>query len=278
MSEAIITSRQNPRAQYARAVRDGKEKKMIFAEGLRLCEEAVRSELEIVEAFFTDRIGRERRGAETLETVRRVATVSHAVSEDVLAAISDTPTPQGLILLARRPDSSRQSFAEALPADPLLLVIMHGINNPANAGAMTRVAEAAGASGVIVTIGSTDLFAPKALRGAMGSSFRLPVWQGVEFSDALAWCMARSVQTVSTALTAPLAHTAHDWTKACAIVVGAEAFGLTAKESAATESSVRIPMRPPVESLNVAVALAVILYEAERQRSHASLAQAKGKV
>ncbi|HYY41607.1 MAG TPA: RNA methyltransferase, partial [Pyrinomonadaceae bacterium] len=148
-----------------------------------------------------------------------------------------------------------------------LVVIMHRINNPANAGAMLRVAEAAGATGVIATAGTVDLFSPKSLRGAMGSAFRLPLWPGAQLDEALNWCAARGIVTVATDLRAELTHTEFDWTRPHALVMGAEAHGLAPQESAAAATHLRIPMRPPVESLNVATALAVVLYEAARQRA-----------
>jgi TrmH family RNA methyltransferase len=118
----------------------------------------------------------------------------------------------------------------------------------------------------LTTKGSTDPLSAKALRGSMGSAFRLPLWTGPTFEEALAWCAARGIRTVATAAGATSAHTDLDWTHARAVVVGPEAGGLSAEEARAADEAVRIPMREPVESLNVAVALAVVLYEAARQR------------
>jgi TrmH family RNA methyltransferase len=132
---------------------------------------------------------------------------------------------------------------------------------------MLRVAEAAGATAVISTKGTTDLFSPKALRGSMGSAFRVPLWTGATLEEALRWCAARGVGTVGAGAGAPKAHTEVDWTVPRALVVGPEAGGLSEEEMRATDETVRVPMREPVESLNVAVALAVILYEAARQRA-----------
>lgn len=143
---------------------------------------------------------------------------------------------------------------------------MHRINNPSNAGAILRAAEAAGATGVLATEGSADLFSPKALRGAMGSTFRLPLREGVQFSEALSWCRERGIRTVSTTVSPARAYTEIDWTLARALVVGEEGAGLEDEEIAATDEAVRIPMQAPVESLNVAVATAIVLYEAARQR------------
>jgi TrmH family RNA methyltransferase len=143
---------------------------------------------------------------------------------------------------------------------------MHEVSNPSNAGALLRVAEAAGATAVITTRGSTDLLSPKALRGSMGSAFRLPLWAGATYDEALRWCNERGIRTVATDASASVTHTGIDWTTPRAVIVGAEAGGLSGEETRAADACVRIPMCEPVESLNVAVALGVILYEAARQR------------
>lgn len=261
----MITSRHNPLAQRARAARDGRAEGLVFVEGLRLCEEAARSNLAVEEILFTEKFARDVRGAQLLADLRESARAASEISENVLASISDTKTPQGIALLARRPATERASFERALPEQPLL-VVLHGVSTPANAGAMLRVAEAAGAAGVVATAGTTDLFSPKSLRGAMGSAFRLPVWAGASFGEVVAWCARSGVKTISADLGATRMHTEIDWAGACAIICGAEAHGLSDEEVAAADLRVRIPVRPPVESLNVAAALAVLMYEAARQR------------
>jgi TrmH family RNA methyltransferase len=271
-----ITSRHNPLVQRARAARTGRAPGLIFIEGLRLCAEAVAAGLEIECALYTERIETDERGASLLATIASSGVRAFALSEDVLAFVADTKTPQGIVLLAQRPRADEHTLAAAQPAVPLV-VILHGVNNPANAGAMLRVAEAAGATGVIATAGTTDLLAPKALRGAMGSAFRLPLWLGAQLPAALAWCAARNIITVATDLAATETHTDLDWTTPRAVIMGAEAGGLSATDTAAAALRVRIPMRPPVESLNVATALAVILYEAERQRAESRRQKAEGR-
>ncbi len=104
----------------------------------------------------------------------------------------------------------------------------------------------------------------------MGSAFRLPLWTGPTLAEALQWCAARAVLSVATAAAAPSLHTEIDWTTPRAVVLGPEAGGLTDEEIREANDAVRIPMREPVESLNLATALAVILYEAARQRSFKS--------
>jgi tRNA G18 (ribose-2'-O)-methylase SpoU len=100
----------------------------------------------------------------------------------------------------------------------------------------------------------------------MGSAFRLPLWTGPTLGEALGWCEGRGIRAAAAAAAASSLHTEIDWTVPRAVVVGPEAGGLSAEELGAAGEAVRIPMREPVESLNLATALAVLLYEAARQR------------
>ncbi|HKS28023.1 MAG TPA: RNA methyltransferase [Pyrinomonadaceae bacterium] len=270
MESEKITSRHNTLAKHARAVRDGREAlAQIFIEGLRLSEEAVRSRLVVQDALYTERFEGEERGLALLKELKQTGARLSLVSDDVMSSVSDTRTPQGIALLASRPHTGSDRLSAALKAassNPLL-VIIHGINNPANAGAILRTAEAAGAQGIISTKGTTDLFNTKALRGSMGSGFRLPMWERAEFAEVLAWCRGNRIHTVGSSLKASASHTEVDWTRACALVIGAEAAGLGTGELSMLDETTRIPMRPPVESLNAAVASGIILYEAARQRA-----------
>jgi TrmH family RNA methyltransferase len=267
MSEKIITSRDNALVKRARAVRDRLTLEDIFVEGLRLCEEAIAafSVDDILGVIHTERIAGDERAAKLLAELKRRGVRATIVSESVFASISDTKTPQGIVLLAKRPWTERGALGGSVGEVPLV-VVLHRINNPSNAGAILRTAEAAGATGAILTEGTTDIFSPKALRGAMGSSFRLPLWTGAQFNEALAWCKAQGIRTISASLRARHTHAEIDWTEASALIVGSESTGLTEEEISAADEALRIPMRAPVESLNVAVAAAIVLYEAAGQR------------
>jgi RNA methyltransferase, TrmH family len=271
MTEKIITSRDNALVKQARAVRQGKIHERVFVEGLRLCEEAWEAlgADEIREAIYTERIAQDERGGKLLEALRGSGGRLALVTDSVFASLSDTKTPQGIALLVSRPDTSRGALNISASEIPLI-IILHRVNNPSNAGAILRTAEAAGASSAILTQGTTDIFSPKALRGAMGASFRLPLWTGASFEEALAWCNEHGITTVCADLRAESTHAEVDWTRPIALIVGAESTGLTAQELALAGQALRIPMRPPVESLNVAVAAAIVLYEAARQRTAGS--------
>lgn len=267
VNEPEITSRSNQHVQQGRAVREGKIEDLVFVEGLRLAEEAQRAGARITDLFFTRKFADENiRGSQLIRAANEAGSAIHLVSPGVLESLADTRSPAGVILLVRRPETGPQRLA-ILEGTAPLLVIGHRINNPANAGAILRTAEAAGASGVILTQDTADVFSPKGLRGAMGSSFRLPMWTGANFEAAIDWCRTNDIVTVATDANASTEHNDHDWTQRSALILGAEGTGLASDEVAAADAAIRIPMQEPVESLNVAVAAGIILYEARRQRS-----------
>lgn len=261
-----ITSRDNSLLRVARAVRDGKNTEYIFVEGLRLCEEALRSALEIEALIVSEELLRKERAAAAIGELDQAARRSGSVSEKLLESISYTKTPQGIVVLARRPESSEKRLASGRDKNALLIVL-HQINNPVNVGAILRTAEAAGAGGVITTRNTSDPFSPKSLRGAMGSAFRLAVWTGPTYEEMIEWCRSRKIDTVCADAGARLAHTDFNWTRATALILGPESTGLTDAETASANHVVRIPMQGAVESLNVSVAAGILLFEAARQRA-----------
>lgn len=261
-----ITSRDNSLLREARAVRDGKVDELIFVEGLRLCVEALRSNLEIEVVIASEELVRKEKAAPAFADLSQAAQRTGTVSEKLLESISYTKTPQGIVVLARRPEASEQRLAASLTANSLL-VVLHQINNPVNVGAILRTAEAAGATGIITTKNTSDPFSPKSLRGSMGSAFRLPIWRNTGFAEVLTWCRDRNISLVGTAAAAKIKHTECDWTRASALVLGPESTGLSEEELQATDQTVSIPMLGEVESLNVSVAAGILLYEAARQRA-----------
>ena len=266
MKPIHITSRDNSLLRRARAVRDQKIDDLIFVEGLRLGEEALGSGLKIEAVIYSEEIAQKERAARLISKLSKVANKQASVSERLLASISFTKTPQGIIVLALRPTIDEKKFKRQQPVAPLL-VIIHSINNPVNVGAILRTAEAAGATGVIATAHTADPFSPKALRGAMGSAFRLPIWTGASYANTIDWCAESKIRTICADISGSITHTEVDWRGPCALVVGPESSGLSDKEITAANEAVRVPMQGAVESLNVAVATGILLYEAARQRS-----------
>lgn len=264
-----ITSRDNSLLRQVRAVRDGKIDDLIFIEGLRLCEEARLSQLEIEAVIVSEELLRKDHAATVIDEIAAVSNRVASVSEKLLESVSYTKTPQGIIVLAQRPASSEARLTASLNANSLL-VVLHQINNPVNVGAILRTAEAAGASGVITTKNTSDPYSPKSLRGAMGSAFRLPIWTGPDYSEMIVWCRQRGLTTVCADVEVNVAYTQLDWTKPSALLLGPESTGFTDEELTEANQRVSIPMKGAAESLNVSVAAGVLLFEAARQRSRSS--------
>lgn len=266
MNPSKITSRDNFLLRRARAVRDGKITESIFVEGLRLCQEALNSGLNIEAVIHSEEIARKERALRLIEQLGRASGKLASVSEKLLASISYTKTPQGIVLLASRPVIDGRKFKATQPAAPLL-VVLHGINNPVNVGAILRTAEAAGVTGAVTTRNTSDPFSPKALRGAMGSAFRLPIWSGANYRNVINWCKERGIRTICADAEGKKNYIDVDWRGGRALIVGPESTGLSSAEIEVADETVSIPMEGLVESLNVAVATGIVLYEASRQRS-----------
>lgn len=259
-----MTSRDNRRLKEARRVRDGRQRDKIFVEGVRLLKEAVRSDL-VMDCLFVSSDGRVR-AADLIDAAR--AHEIYELGDSAFQSISDTVTSQGILGLAERPPSGRAAIEKRLStaAVPLVIFLLN-TNNPSNLGAIIRTAEAAGAAGVIVSSSSADPFSPKALRSAMGSSFRFPIWQDAEFEGAVEWAADNGLRTVATEAAAPGLYTEIDWKQPCMLLMGSEAHGLSNAEARRVDVRVSIPMENSVESLNLAVACGVILFEARRQNA-----------
>jgi RNA methyltransferase, TrmH family len=260
-----ITSRDNALLRHARAVRDGKINNSIFIEGLRLCEEALLSKLKIEAIIFSEELARKDRAAIAIANLMEAADRAASVSEKLLESVSYTKTPQGIIVIAERPDGSERNFATKTKADSLL-VLLHQVNNPVNVGAILRTAEAAGVAGVITTEHTSDPLSPKSLRGAMGSAFRVPLWIGAGFEEAIRWSRNKGLVTLCADASAKLAYTSVDWSRGSVLLLGPESDGFSAEEIRLADEAISIPMIGPVESLNVSVAAGIVLFEAARQR------------
>ena len=245
-------------------MRDGKIIELIYVEGLRLCEEAVISELTIEAVIVSEELMRKERAAPVIDRIASASKRTASVSEKLLESVSYTKTPQGIIVLAQRPTSSQDRLTATRDA---LIVVLHQINNPVNVGAILRTAEAAGATGVITTKTTSDPFSPKSLRGAMGSAFRLPIWTGPDYSDAIAWCRQHKIKTLCADVEAKVSYTDLDWRGPTALLLGPESTGFTDEELAEADQRVSVPMKGAAESLNVSVAAGILLFEAARQRS-----------
>jgi TrmH family RNA methyltransferase len=270
MDRVKIASRDNARLKLARKVRDGNADELIFVEGLRLAEEAARSNLAVEYCVVTPTYGNDEREGRLLESLSRTGVAILEADARAFASIAKTRSPQGIILICGRPATDRAAFRERI--DPRrsyvrAIVMLHEVNNPSNLGAVIRTAEAAGIEGIILSNGSTDVFAPKSLRASMGSAFRLPIWSSADVDDVFEFAKGAGYSTTAVALNAQCEYTQIDWKAPRLLVFGSEAHGLSSSVIAQVDETISIPMNAEVESLNLAVAAGVVLFEARRQVS-----------
>lgn len=264
-----IKSRDNARLVHIRKVRDGKMAGEIFLEGSRLVEEALRSDVRLLECVLTAAFGESERSRSILNRLSSSDVRVSEIPEPVLKSIADTANPQGIILTAERPAAGFDRMPEIAPT-PGLFVYLYEINDPSNLGAVLRSAEAAGVSGVILSPRSADPFSPKALRAGMGSNLRVPVWENADLTECFKWSREKGIRIAAADVSGTKSYTDLDWTSPSIVAFGSEAHGLDPVSRAAADEIFRIPMKNGVESLNLAVSAGIVFFEAVRQNSEGS--------
>jgi TrmH family RNA methyltransferase len=258
-----ISSRQNAIVKQFRELAgprgaDGR----VLLDGQHLVEEALASGLRLELAAFSERHVPGR--LEALADRTRAAGVrTIAVTEEVLAAISPVQHPSGVVAIASRPITSVDAVLERTPQ---LVLMLSDVQDPGNVGAIIRAAEACGATGIVTGDATADPHGWKALRGSMGSTFRLPIATRQSLTDVAASARRTGVRVLATVPRDGTPLPEVDLRGPSAILLGGEGPGLPQSLIGEADERITIPMRHPVESLNVAIAAALILYEASRQR------------
>lgn len=253
----MISSLANTKVKYVRRLQTEKRLRLrenvFVVEGTRWITELVQLARVPEIVFYTD---------EWLNTasneiiLQQLAGTKQAVSEQVMQAMSDTQTPPGILAV--------------LPVDPLpwpekpsFLLILDQVTNPGNLGTILRTAGAAGVEGIILGPGCVDAYNPKAVRGGMGAHLRLPIltatWPELE-------TLVQGMSVWLAAADGDVVYTAVPWTQPSALIIGGEASGAGSQARKLAKAPITIPMHAATESLNAAVAAAVILFEAARQR------------
>lgn len=189
----------------------------------------------------------------------------HEVTDDVLAAMCDTPAPQGLAAVCRVVTAS---LDDVLAGGPRLLVLLTNVRDPGNAGTVIRGADAAGAAAVLVSDASVDVHAPKVVRSTAGSLFHLPLVTGLPVAETLDRLRAAGIRSLAadgvgaTLLPEVDLLPAHVW------VMGNEAWGLDPEIRDLCDEVVRVPIYGKAESLNLAMAATVCLYASASAQNH----------
>jgi RNA methyltransferase, TrmH family len=263
-NDMFIASPSNERLKHARRVRDGREPGFIFVEGERLVEECLQSGLKLAACFHEP--DPTPRAQKIIAEMANRGCALYPALRSAIETVGDTVNTQGLIVIAERPEFDFDCASQTRDGVAPLLVCLDSAQDPGNFGTIVRTAEAAGASGVVATKGSVDAFAPKTLRSSMGSAFRLPVVTGAEIEKLALAGRAANLRMVATTAGGETVYSDYDWRKPTMVIFGNEARGVGRELLERCDERLRIPLRAPVESLNIAAAAAVVLFEAARQR------------
>ncbi|MBW4486904.1 MAG: RNA methyltransferase [Trichocoleus desertorum ATA4-8-CV12] len=258
----MLTSLQNSLVKQLRKLhraRDRREQQLFLLEGTHLLEEACAVNYPLATLCCTPewQANHEQLWQQVSQTAQRL----ELVSPEVLKAIATTVEPDGVIATAQRqPEQIQLSEITSLG------LVLETIQDPGNLGTMIRAAAAAGAEGLWLSADSVDLDHPKVLRASAGQWFRLPMAVSADLKTVVADYQAQGMQVVATLPDAALTYWEADLRQPTLILLGNEGAGLSEEVATLADQQVKIPLRSGVESLNVAIAAALILYEAQRQR------------
>ncbi len=293
----LITSVNNQRVKEVANLKQKKyrtESGTFFAEGLRAVQEAVQY-ADVTELFYTEaEAGRldevlKAAGNVPADTKEKSENKKNAnnnnagtakkrneaangirmyqVDEKVMAKLSDTKAPQGVLAVIRTPEQNLRQLRPGTASDNNApVIILDRVQDPGNLGTIIRTADAVGALGLILLEGCVDAYSPKVVRASMGSLFHLPVVQDVTAEEALTWCYRNGYEPAATALKNAQNVYKADISKKMAFLFGNEANGVAEELQAAVETRLFIPMAGLAESMNVAMAAGIILFEGLRQR------------
>lgn len=257
----VITSVRNPHVAYCRSLhrtRTRREAGAFLIEGLRLTREALAANVEIQLALYDpNKLGSSETGAELMMRLETLDS-SFKATGAVVEAASATKSSAGLVLVAREPASPPLSTID----ETQFLLILDGVSNPGNAGAILRSAAAAGLKLVALAGTSVDPYEAKVVRAGMGAHFRLRIIRS-QWPDIDPY-VARFDQAVGADARGDLTIYEVDWGRRTALVIGSEAHGLSVEARELVNSTARIPMAPGVESLNAAAVASIFLFQARK--------------
>jgi RNA methyltransferase, TrmH family len=268
-----IQSTQNQWVKLAASLKQKKyrdESGLFLLEGIRLVEELVRSDWQLVFAFVTPELASTDRGRHLISQLEEKGPL-YQIPGVIMGKVCDTKNSQGIVVVVKQLltdfDEVRISVQQVSGERKPLLLLADGIQDPGNLGTLLRTADAAGCHAVIL-IDAVDVFNPKVVRASMGSLFHLPVIVASEMAT-LAWLAEHEISLYGTSLEESVLYYDVDLRQAACIIFGNEGQGVREELLQRCKQNIHIPLLGRAESLNVSSAAAIVLYEAVRQRCQA---------
>ena len=261
-----ITSFQNNSVKHAvklRERRDREKEQLTLLEGYRELTRAREYGMEIVECFFAPEQFLGENEYPLMESFAADGIKVMQVTPQILTKLAYRDRPEGLIATAKM---KRHTLADMPVVPNGLYLVAEAIEKPGNLGSMLRSADAAGIDGLIICDKCTDIYNPNVIRASTGALFSVPLAEATS-AEAMAWLRKHNIKTLAATPHTDKKYTDVDLTQAVAIVVGREQTGLTDFWMKDSDLKVVIPMLGKIDSLNVATATTILLYEAARQRN-----------
>ena len=269
----MISSTTNKQVKFVNALvkkaKTRREEDLFVAEGLRMCSEIPKDRIHTL--YLSESFSKTKEGKALREGVKHI----ELVTDEVFKNLSDTQTPQGILALVKQyhytleevaGGSRKSAQAEDLQEKPALLMVLETIQDPGNLGTIFRTAEAAGATGIVLSKDCVDLYNPKVIRSTMGAIFRIPFIYTDDLKGTIDELKREGITVYAAHLKGENSYDMEDYKMACAFLIGNEGNGLTEETAACADRKILIPMEGGAESLNAAVASAVLMFEAGRQR------------
>lgn len=258
-----ISSKQNPKIKQIAKLSKRRERdrsQLFLIEGFRELTRAYEGKQPIETLFICEELFL---GSNEQALIKQLNVPTYTCSEAIFRSISYRDRPDGLLAIAPMVHHSLEMFSASNP----FYVIAESIEKPGNLGTILRSADGAGADGVIVADACTDLFNPNVVRSSVGTLFTQPVAEA-SGEELLSWLKANKIQSIAATPSAEAIYTEVDLTGPIAILVGTEQYGLSDRWMDGADLQVKIPMKGVADSLNVAMATTLLLYEVARQKRH----------
>lgn len=264
--EPAITSASNPLLKRVRRLRARKHREregVFFVEGIQSVWQAVRNRADIEAILLAPELLRSDRAVRMVREQEKQGTKVIGLGIEAFTSIADRDDPSGLAALVR---ARIPTLAQVDAGPGTLLVALDRVEKPGNVGSIIRSADAAGAGAVIVIGDSTDPYHPTAVKASMGTLFNVPVAPAESVDEVLGWAGQYGLNVVGTSAHAETPFWSVTYKLPALLLFGNEGTGLDEAVLRRVEKSVRIPMRGTASSLNLAVAVGIVLYELRRQQ------------